>query len=491
MIKRSRRRNPAPSAEQTLSVHLGMARARQWQRRLWLSSAGACAVSALLWLVGAGLFTHLLVMAAAFGLGLALPVRSAGDWALAWVSGHGLSYATALELAQSPDDPYGFHGAVTKRASAQAARLEPPKQQPWWLPFLVTAVVLAALPVGPFGGRGAPFAVTRPNATAAAGAESVGTDPAPAGAAEDPQASPDPFAAEPADVSTTAPSLNDLSAAGATEAGAEGGGASDAAALDRFLDTLRDQPPPDEPNPFNSAAPSQRSGTPGEQEAGDTQNGRSGEGQDDSSGAEPSSADEQGEQGQGEQGQGEQGQSEQGRGEQGRGEQGQSEQGQEQGQGEGAEGQQQADPGQAEGQNDQGQPTDQEAAGESDAQNAQENAQPGDATGSSPQQGAPGDEAGTPEAGESGEGAGDTPGGPTVRENSRLDTPSQDPEQLQGRLNGGPSNVAGTVRLQGTPPTSQLPEGGAPGGFSRAEERAITEGRIPVEYQDIIRNYFR
>jgi hypothetical protein len=29
------------------------------------------------------------------------------------------------------------------------------------------------------------------------------------------------------------------------------------------------------------------------------------------------------------------------------------------------------------------------------------------------------------------------------------------------------------------------------GGFERAVEQALTEGRIPVEFQEILRNYFR
>ncbi len=497
MIKRSRRRSPP--RQDPLSVHLGMARARQWQRRLWLGSACACAASLLLWLAGAGLVVHLGVTVAAFAAGLAWPVRSARDWALAWVSGHGLSYPTAVELAHGgadphTADPYGFHAAVAQRAGAQAAKLEPPKPQPWYLPLLVTALILAVLPVSPFGGRGAPFAATRPSSTATpppdAGSNGAADPAAEAEAPEDPQNGGGPEAGAAQDT-PTAPTLDDLSAAG--DAAGAGSSTSDAEALDRFLETLRDPPPPrEQPNPFSSAAPSRRSGAPGEQElgerepgeqgqgeqeAGDASDGQNTAGQDgDSSGAEPSDAGEQGEQGQGEQAQGEQGQGEQAQGEQSQGEQAEEGQG-EQGQGD--------ESGPTEAQSEQEQPG--EGAGENEAQSAQQS----DAEGSGAQQGAPGDEAGSPDAGESGEGVGDAPGGLSLSDNNRLDNPGQDPEQLRGRLNSGPSNVAGTVRLQGSPAEAQPAAGSAPGGFSRAEEQAITEGRIPVEYQDIIRNYFR
>jgi hypothetical protein len=62
---------------------------------------------------------------------------------------------------------------------------------------------------------------------------------------------------------------------------------------------------------------------------------------------------------------------------------------------------------------------------------------------------------------------------------------------LQGQVSGGPNNTAGTVRLPGEMSQTIFPEGSAPSSFSRAEEEALTEGRIPLEYQEVIRNYFR
>jgi hypothetical protein len=63
-------------------------------------------------------------------------------------------------------------------------------------------------------------------------------------------------------------------------------------------------------------------------------------------------------------------------------------------------------------------------------------------------------------------------------------------EFLEGQLSGAAANPAGSVRL---PPFSdvELPQGSSTTEFTRAAERAVTEGQVPLEYQEIIRNYFR
>jgi hypothetical protein len=95
------------------------------------------------------------------------------------------------------------------------------------------------------------------------------------------------------------------------------------------------------------------------------------------------------------------------------------------------------------------------------------------------------------EQGEAGEGAGYLPSAPTPNADEQLGTSQQDPEFLPGRVQGGANNIAGTVRLPGETSQTVFPQGSAPSSFSRAEEEALTEGRIPLEYQEIIRNYFQ
>ena len=70
----------------------------------------------------------------------------------------------------------------------------------------------------------------------------------------------------------------------------------------------------------------------------------------------------------------------------------------------------------------------------------------------------------------------------------RGDTGEQD--FLEGILGPGLENRAGTIQLPGSAEVD-LPGGRSAGDYARAVERAITEGSIPVDYQEIIRNYFR
>jgi hypothetical protein len=67
---------------------------------------------------------------------------------------------------------------------------------------------------------------------------------------------------------------------------------------------------------------------------------------------------------------------------------------------------------------------------------------------------------------------------------------ASDPEQLESNLQEGVINVGGQVRLPGDDEVS-LPPGSAPEVFERGIEQALSEGRIPVEYQEILRSYFR
>ncbi|HEX7022036.1 MAG TPA: hypothetical protein VF171_04195, partial [Trueperaceae bacterium] len=63
-------------------------------------------------------------------------------------------------------------------------------------------------------------------------------------------------------------------------------------------------------------------------------------------------------------------------------------------------------------------------------------------------------------------------------------------ESLQGRFRGGPSTIGGQVLIPGLA-DKPLPEGQAATGFRHALEKAVTEGRIPVEYQQILRDYYK
>ncbi len=61
---------------------------------------------------------------------------------------------------------------------------------------------------------------------------------------------------------------------------------------------------------------------------------------------------------------------------------------------------------------------------------------------------------------------------------------------LPGRRGEGESSPGGEVRIPGSP-DADLPLGRESGFYREEVERVIREGRIPLEYQEVIRNYFR
>lgn len=82
--------------------------------------------------------------------------------------------------AQHPD-PYGLGAAVRRRAEASTKRLVPPPSQPWWLPLAVLALLFALLPAlnlpgfrAPFG---TPFGALPPGAAAPPPLADPGDDP--------------------------------------------------------------------------------------------------------------------------------------------------------------------------------------------------------------------------------------------------------------------------------------------------------------------------
>jgi hypothetical protein len=492
MIERSHRRKTPktqPNPDVLLRLHERLASQRLWFFRLLIASGLALAVSFILWLVRVPLVWHLVGIVFGFIAGLFVQ-RSMKSWALTWIRERaGLSYETALE--QQQNDDFGFSTSLKERASDEASRLSLPKYQAWWLPMLAVAAGLAFLPLIPSLTNLPTALTTQP--TQAPLPEASG-QPANSVEPSEPQPTTQPVAQPPQE--GQAPSQDTSEADTSQLEGATGSSASssdsqsaDDQALDRFLDNLRqneqsqDQAPDVDlssvmqPSGSNSGQPSnedQGSRPRNEQnnpfeQAGQNQNSEAQQGQQQQAPQDAAQNGEEGEGGQNAQGQQAQSQTEEGQAssqseqpqgsEQSAAQQGQEQQGQGQ-QGEGQEGEQQ--------QGEQGQ----EGAGES-GMNAQ------------------GQQEGSSDSGQNAEGAGSLAGTPTEGNTEVTGSSQQNPDFLPGQISEGPNNVAGTARLPGETEEVVFPEGSAPGSFSRAEEEALTEGRIPLEYQEVIRNYFR
>ncbi len=456
MIGPSRRQLPTSEPRDPFALHRRFSARRYWQQRLLACSVSALAFSLVAWALSLPLGYHALATLVGFAVGFAWRVPETSPWALSWIEQQtGYSYRTALELPG--DDPYGFAPAVRARAATTVRRVEPPPLQPWWLPILALALGLLLFPALNLV---TPTPTTSGTPITANGGSAPG-DPAPSPLpsetetelAEEPDGLPD--TPDGAPLEMREPDRRDADEA---QFG-EGELASESAALQRALEQLRERSSErerlaegeareaaiseSEENEFDGEALAReqradQASQPSREEADEGEGGEDdGDGERAASGEESQAGDEAGEgEGQGEQ------------------------------EGEGGEMQQAADPDASPG---------------------------GDAPSDEPADGpAPNDglEEGLADSDDEGLSAGNLPSPPSPVDEELPQASEREREHLDGVIGEGPRSVGGEILL---PPISQEggPSGPAAQAAERALEQAITEGRIPVEYQEILRSYFR
>ncbi len=456
MIRASKRQSNQPQNNNSmphLTAHRQFARQKSLNYKLTAASILTTVVSLILWLSGISLFAHIIGILISFVVGLFYPVRSTLTWAQKHIARSiGQSYQTSLEYGgQLPQELDKALFDYTQRA---LQKLEPPSFKRWWLPLMVIALGLTLLPYTPF--RSLPRAVGIP------GLEGTPFSSNPAQQQTMPEAQPDsPQANQPQQPNQlesketgTPQTLDDAPGSNGQSLNDLAENVADKDALSRFLDNMREkevanQPQKqDQPPPPNTPQPNSSQGNPNKQ--GDT------EGSQNSQNSQQQSQ--------------EQGQPEEGTGDQ-------SQTGQDANNGETVEGQN------PEGSDSSSQANDPTEAQSQDQGAASSGEQP-DSQG--PSQNSPNEAS---DEGANGSGINSSASRETLGLNS--EAPKAEPEFLQGQLSQGESNLAGTVRLPGS--TAQNPGSFGPTaeGFQRAEEQAVTEGRIPIEYQEIIKNYFR
>lgn len=446
MIEPSRRQRE-DARRGTFELHRQLAGAEAWHRRITVASLAALVGSAAAWLVGPPLGWHVTAVVVAFLAGLAWPVPDTTTRALGWIAGRaGLAYETALTVGSATGqtetgDPYGFRQALGDRARASTARVQPPRRQHWWIAVLAVALGLLLLPAAQLVGP-------------AAGTNGVGGPPETTA-----PVSPEPEADEPL-VDLEEPEEFERGAeprdnAGDSQSPADGdlapGASGDQEPLSRVLDNLRERD-----NPFRSVEAPQEEGTP----AAPVSQQREDEPPQDADGAQQRSRGQ--EPGEAEEGQ-EPGAAAEGTGEPGEGDEqsdeGRSEEGPDEGEGEGTPGPTAGD----------------ENAPEREGDTPAGGQEPGDGEGEL-----------DPDA-SSGIGQGPSAPRPT---DGLEEGPGQQPEFLPGQLERGPENPGGSVLLPGEGDID-VPDELRQREYRRAVEEAVTDGQVPLEYQEIIRNYFR
>ncbi len=474
MIGASRRRSALgqrlPAA---FDLHVREARMAALHRRLLHAALAALGFAAVALFLPLTTPTRALIVAGAALLGAVFPPRSSLERTLESIrSQTGLSYETAIELAGQPHgaavlagtpepgrmnlpDPYGLHTAVIERAKLAVRGYERPQRPAWWLPALVVAAALVALPelvpVGPSNARGG--AATPPQVGSQTGqagpeqpAEPAPPEPPAPGQVEAPLTPPRPDEERGEEPVTDLPE----------------GDAGGQAPLSRFLQSLRERPAvgdgaPTEGSDSPADGEDARRETEAEREAGEGGENTLGDPSDEpTSGsssdetANPNTAD------------GGQEQSDQGAEDEAAGEDGSALATDEQ-QGEAGE--------QPSAQQPDGGGLEQGGGGEDGAQGLQQG-------GEDPGAGSDGADSAGLGGADGAEGSLDPQG------------VAGQPDQLFGVLQDGPENVAGSVRLPGSTEV-ELPPGTSYAPYRSAAEEALTEGDLPLDYQEIIRRYFQ
>jgi hypothetical protein len=443
------RRNAAGS-DSDFTVHLQLARTQALNRRLNRAAVLLLLAALLTWLFKVPLALQLPVVLAVGAAAFAWPVRGVQAWSRNWIRAYaGLAYETALQLEEAPRDSFGLRVTVRAHARTAMARMERPQYQSWWLAGVVLAALVLLLPALQFNSPWNLTASPRP---------SPGSSAPPAAALQDEEAAD--AAAEQEAEGTDEADLPEPS--GRREAagpdGAQGaidpaaGAGDDKAVLDRFLDNLRPRPPEQDVQQVEAASTQPlgaQAGAPPAGEAEAQEDATQQAGGQPEAGSEPGDTAENAAAANDENGGHSTAETEAAAA---------SEEGEEQ-------------PGGASAGDDATEQGQDPQAGDSAMAEGDTLDEGGNGAGSG---GGTDDSAG---AGSSGE---PTPGLSAAGE----------AEFLEGQLSGAAANPAGSVRL---PPFSdvELPQGSSTTEFTRAAERAVTEGQVPLEYQEIIRNYFR
>src|SRR5690625_4377910 len=490
-------------------LHVRLGRKRNRHIRLTRASLVLLAAALLGWFSGLPPLWHVSLSLAAGLVGLVWPVRGSFNWALHLITEEsGLAYETALQTSGQPRDEFGLSSQVRARARRSIAGMSEPRSQDWWLAALLLALFILALPAlrldAPWRSTPAepppepppavagtddveedpqadssasqpeqadpelpPQATAPPESGPEGGGSSAGSaatrrgrgSPGPAVAGtdnveEDPQA--DSSASQPEQADPELPPQATAPPESGPESGASSAGSEatrserESQVLDRFLDNLRERPP-------ESGADASLGGTPLPADPDST----TPELQDDTPGDGSMPAEDEPQE-----------------------VRDQPADGQEPASGEGdREGDGQEGP---EGDAQQEGPGSEQPGGESGPQPGEEESE---SAGQSPQ---PGEEGGMGlSAGEDeADGAGASSGPEGLLPGRDEQAAQGEEEFLEGELAGSEVNLGGDIRLPGFTDV-ELPPGSAPGTYGEAVERALTGGNVPLEYQEIIRNYFR
>ena len=448
----------------TADLHVRLTRRAIVHRRVTRAATLAAIAAAVGWLLGLEPAPHALLLLVGAAAGALLPPGGRGDEAWRTIGEQaGLAYQTHVEHA-GRDDPYGLLAAASVQARLSIRGVIPPRRSAWWLPLAASALALWLLSA--LVGTPASWWTPAPDAPQTLTGAPAPSPPPLAEPEREPDEPTDAEIAEPDPGDPARPRSPDPGAAPGVDEAGDGGEGLEREALDRFLDALRERPRGAEAEGVLRDAERDAMSDAGDAdlaraELRDDPDADRGDGRqtptdagDDAADTDdrtelPSSG------------------------------------------GDGERDERDVDAPDDDGSGRAEPSPDGDDAGQGDADGSGDDAEQrpqGDAGEEGPQEGSLGAEQPGLD-----EGAGDdagigfgTPGG----SDDQVPESGGELEALPGLLGPGPETPGGRVRLPGRD-TEVFPDGAAAAAFERAVEQAVTDGSVPVTYQEIIRNYFR
>ena len=136
------------------NLHERLSLARFFNIRILICSSIILPCSLLGWLLATPLLIHSLILAMCLIVPWSFPRGKRASWGLTKLTEQtGLSYATAMEYSNQTDDKYDLIKGLRMRREEMVRNFEVPRYPPWWIPLLILSIGFLFLP-SPGGATG-------------------------------------------------------------------------------------------------------------------------------------------------------------------------------------------------------------------------------------------------------------------------------------------------------------------------------------------------
>ncbi len=128
-------------------LHERLSLARFFNIRILICSSIILPCSLLGWLLATPLLIHSLILALCLIVPWSFPRGKRASWGLTKLTEQtGLSYETAMEYSNQTDDKYDLIKGLRMRREEMVRNFEVPRYPPWWIPLLILSIGFLFLP---------------------------------------------------------------------------------------------------------------------------------------------------------------------------------------------------------------------------------------------------------------------------------------------------------------------------------------------------------